>query len=178
MEKRIKKMQYDTYKELLVPILDRLKSFLNEDMGIPVLSERSEVLNSEHIILKRNTVFIGTGGSVQLFITIGFDQKVLEELTIKFCEGEFYEGEELIEIQESVACEVSNIVVGNAIRNPVDSSIINITPPVLIHDAKSLAKYKNSMILESKIVTDIGDIQMTAIGPKELFSEKLNLKEI
>ncbi len=62
--------------------------------------------------------------------------------------------------------------------NPIDDSIINITPPILIHEAKSLAKYKNSMILETKISTVNGDIQLTVIGPKDVFSDKLNLKEL
>jgi len=169
---------YDTYSQLLVPIIDRLESFLEDDMNIDVVNDESKIINSEHITLKENTVLIGTGGSVQLIIAMGFDDTVLEKLVDEFCYGEIYEGEELIEIQESVACEVSNTVIGNAIKNPIDDSVINITPPILIHEAKSLAKYKNSMILETEIKTVDGDIQLTVIGPKDVFSNKLNLKEL
>jgi len=167
---------YDTYSQFLLPILDRLKSFLQDDMNIVVINDESKIINSEHITLKENTVLIGTGGSVQLLVTMGFDSEVLDKLVEEFSYGEVYEGEELIEIQESVACEVSNTIIGNAIKNPVDSSIINITPPILIHEAKSLAKHKNSLILECKIMTVIGEIQLTAIGPRDLFSDKLKLK--
>lgn len=167
---------YDTYSQLLIPILDRLKSFLEDDMNIAVVENNSEIIDSEHLTLKENTVLIGTGGSVQLFVAMGFDKNVLNKLVEEFCYGEVYEGSELIEIQESVACEVCNTIVGNAISNPVDDSIINITPPILIHEAKSLAKYKDSIILETKINTVMGEIQLTAIGPKDIFSEKLNLK--
>ena len=169
---------YDTYSQLLIPIIDRLKSFLENDMNIDVIKDESKIVNSEHVTLKEQTVLIATGGSVQLIITMGFDDEILDKLVEEFCYGAVYEGDELIEIQESVACEVSNTVIGNAIKNPIDDSVINITPPILIHEAKSLAKYKNSMILETKIITEDGDIQLAVIGPKDLFSNKLNMKEL
>lgn len=169
---------YDTYEQLLIPIISRIKSFLEDDMSIAVVNDESKIVNSEHITLKEKTVLIGTGGSVQLIITIGFDEELLDKLVEEFCYGEVYEGEELLEIQDSVACEVSNTVIGNAIKNPIDDSAINITPPILIYEAKSLVKYKNSMILETEINTVLGDIKLTAIGPKEVFSNKLNLKEL
>jgi len=167
---------YDTYKELLLPILERLKDFLKNDMGIKILNDNSEIIDSKHIVLKEDTVFIGTGGSVQLFVTMGFDKKLLEKLVEIFYVGNFTSKVEFREIKESVACEIANIVIGNAIKNPVDNSIINITPPILIHDAKSLTKYKNSIILKTDISTDVGNLQMTVIGPQKLFLEKLNLK--
>ncbi|WP_428026044.1 chemotaxis protein CheX [Arcobacter sp.] len=167
---------YDTYKELLLPILERLREFLKKDMGIDVLNENSEIIDAKHIVLKKDTVFIGTGGSVQLFVTMGYDKELLAKLVDVFYVGDFSSEEEYIEIKESVACEIANIVIGNAIKNPVDNSIIKITPPILIHDAKSLTKYKNSIILRTDINTNIGNLQMTVIGPQELFLEKLNLK--
>jgi len=169
---------YDTYSQLLLPIINRAKSFLQDDMNIAVINDESKIVDSEHVTLKKNTVLIGTGGSVQVIITLGFDNEVLDKLVEEFCYGEAYEGDELIEMQESVACETSNIIIGNALKNPVDDTLINITPPILIHEAKSLAKYKNSMILESKINTIAGEVQLTAIGPKELFSDKIDFKEI
>lgn len=167
---------YDTYKELLVPVIDRLRTFLEEDMKVKVLDDKSEIIDSKHIVLKDNTVFIGTGGSIQLFITMGYEKELLEKLVDRFYFGEILNNEEFIEIQESVACEISNTVIGNAIKNPIDNTIINITPPILIHEAKSLTKYKNSIILKTDINTEFGAIQMTVIGPQELFLEKLDLK--
>lgn len=175
MEEKELKM-YDTYKELLLPILERSKEFLKNDMGIEVLNDNSEIVDSKHIVLKEDTVFIGTGGSVQLFITMGYDKELLEKLVDVFYVGTFSNGEEYIEIKESVASEIANIVIGNAIKNPVDNSIINITPPILIHDAKSLTRHKNSIILKTDINTKFGSIQITVIGPQELFLEKLNLE--
>lgn len=174
MKKGVK--MYDTYKGLLIPILNRLKDFLEKDMKIKVLDDESEIIDSKHIVLKENTVFIGTGGSIQLFITMGYEKELLEKLVDIFYVGDILDEKEFLEMQESVACEISNTVIGNAIKNPIDDSIIHITPPVLIHDAKSLTKYKDSIILKTDITTELGNIQMTVIGPKELFLDKLNLK--
>ncbi|WP_419763494.1 MAG: chemotaxis protein CheX [Arcobacter sp.] len=167
---------HDIFREILIPISNRLRDYLKNDMEMEVLDEKSEVMDSEHLVLKENTVFIGTGGSVQLFITMGFEKELLEKLVKKFYWGEELEDKEFLEMQESVACEISNTVIGNVIKNPVDSSIISISPPILIHDAKSLTKYKNSIMLKTDIVTDIGNVQMAIIGPQELFLDKLDLK--
>ena len=164
--------------DVIKPIIKRAKSFLEEDMKIPILEHKVEIINSEHLLLKKNTAMIGTGGNIKIIITIGYDDEVLEKLVEAFSYGEVFKDEELEAIRESVSCEVANIVVGNAITNPLNESILSITPPVLIYEAKSLAKYKNSIIVTATIKTEFGEVQVSAIGPKELFVNILEFKEL
>lgn len=121
---------------------------------------------------------IGTGGTVQVLITIGYDDTLLDKLVEAFLEGEEVEEDEREEIYESVSSEFINTVVGNALQNPVDGSTLSITPPVLIYEAKSLFKQKGSQISIATIKTQYGDMLLTIIGPKESFSKKLNFKEL
>ena len=88
------------------------------------------------------------------------------------------DAEELAEIRESVACEVVNIIVGNALKNPIDDTVLSITPPILIYEAKRLFKYKDSKIATSVIKTQYGEMLISAVGPKGLFIEELEFKDL
>ena len=121
---------------------------------------------------------IGTGGDIQIIITFGYDDTLLDVLTDAFLYGEKVDESELQEVQDSVCCEIANTIIGNVIKNPMSDSLISITPPILIHEAKSFAKHKNSTIMVAIIKTEFGDIQLTAVGPKESFAKKLDFKEL
>ena len=164
--------------EILSPLIQRSVSFLKEDLEISIISENIDIISPNRIKLKKNTAMIGTGGSVQVLITMGYDDKLLDKVVEAFLEGEEIQDDELEEIQESVSCEVVNTIVGNALKNPLDGTTLGITPPILISEAKSLFKQKSSHIAAATITTEFGDMLLTAVGPKELFSQTLHFKEL
>ena len=165
--------------EILLPLVERSIGFLKDDLGISVSSESIEILAPKKVELKKNTAMIGTGGSVQVLITMGYDDDLLDKLVEAFLEGEEIEDEdELEEIKESVSCEIINTVVGNALQNPLDGTTLGITPPILIYEAKSLFKQRSSQIATSVLKTEFGEMLLTAVGPKETFSKTLNFKEL
>lgn len=175
----MEKEQYTNYEnEILVAILSRTISFLNDEMGITVISKNPEISSPKKVELKKNTAMIATGGSVQVLITMGYDDVLLEKLMEAFLEGEEIDEEEIDEIRESVSSEVINIIVGNALTNPIDDTVLNITPPILIYEAKSLFKHKSSKIAAATIKTNFGDMLLSIIGPKESFVNELNFKEL
>ncbi len=164
--------------EILSPLVERAMSFLQEDLEIQVLSKKVDIISPKKVKLKKNTAMIGTGGSVQVLVTMGYDDELLSKVVEAFLEGEEVDEEELEEIQESVSCEVVNTIVGNALKNPLDGTTLGITPPILISEAKSLFKQKSSQIAAATIITEFGEMLLTAVGPKEQFSETLNFKEL
>ena len=164
--------------EILSPLVQRSISFLKDDLEIAVISENIDIISPKKVKLKKNTAMLGTGGSIQVLITMGYDDKLLDKVVEAFLEGEEIEEDELEEIQESVSCEVVNTIVGNALKNPLDGTTLGITPPILISEAKSLFKQKSSQIAAATIKTEFGDMLLTAVGPKELFSDTLNFKEL
>lgn len=164
--------------EILSPLVERAMSFLQEDLEIQVLSEKVDIISPKKVNLKKNTAMIGTGGSVQVLVTMGYDDELLSKVVEAFLEGEEVDEDELEEIQESVSCEVVNTIVGNALKNPLDGTTLGITPPILISEAKSLYKQKSSQIATAIIITEFGEMLLSAVGPKEQFSETLNFKEL
>ncbi|MFA6137225.1 MAG: chemotaxis protein CheX [Sulfurimonas sp.] len=164
--------------EILLPMLERAISFLTDDMQIKVTSNSAEVVCPNQVELKKNTAMIGTGGSIQVIITMSYDDQLLEKLVEVFLEGEEADEDELDEIRESVSSEIVNTVVGNALTNPLDGTTLTITPPILIYEAKSLFKHKSSRIATAIVTTEFGDMLLTVIGPKESFADALNFKEL
>ena len=79
----------ETYIEndILMPLVERSISFLRDELDISVLSESIEVLSPTKVELKKNTAMIGTGGSVQVLITIGYDDELLSKVVEAFLEG-------------------------------------------------------------------------------------------
>lgn len=164
--------------EILQPLVKRSMSFLKDDLGIAIDSQEINIMFPKKIELKKNTAMIGTGGSIQVLITMGYDDTLLDKLVEAFLEGEEVEEEELDEIRESVSCEIVNTIVGNALKNPLDGTTLGISPPILIYEAKSLFKQKSSQVAIAKIKTEFGEMLLSAVGPKESFSKVLNFKEL
>jgi chemotaxis protein CheX len=164
--------------EILLPLVERSISFLRDDLGIDVSADPIDIRSPKKVELKKNTAMIGTGGSLQVLITMGYDDELLDKVVEAFLEGEEIDDEEMEEIKESVSCEVVNTVVGNALKNPLDGTTLGITPPILIYEAKSLFRQKRSQIATAIIKTEFGEMLLTAVGPKETFSKTLNFKEL
>lgn len=165
-------------ENILLPMVERSVSFLKEDMQINVTSNNLEVVCPNQVELKKNTAMIGTGGSIQVIITMSYDDELLDKLVEAFLEGEEVPDDEKDEIKESVSSEIVNTIVGNSLTNPLDGTTLSITPPILIYEAKSLFKHKSSKIATATIKTEFGDMLLTVIGPKESFADTLNFKEL
>lgn len=159
-------------KDVLIPIIKRVKTYLYEEMNIDVFNT-SDITCPKNIHLKKNTVMIGTTGSIKLIITLGFDEELLNKMVEIFIDDDCITDYDLEEVRDSVACEVTNTIIGNAIDNPVDNSDIYITPPVLVCSAKTLNKEKNSKFAFVTFITKYGEIELTAVGPKEQFENEL-----
>jgi len=168
----------DCKDDILEPLIKRAISFTQEKAEIKILDTKVEITCPNKIELKKNTAMLGTGGSIQIIITLGYDNILLDKLVEAFLEGDKVDNGELEEIRESVACEVVNIIVGNALKNPINDTVLSITPPILIYEAKKIFKYRNSKIATAVIMTQYGEMLISAIGPKELFVEELEFKEL
>ncbi len=162
-------------RDILVPIVKRVKTYLEEEFYIDVFNT-SDISCPKNIHLKKNTVMIGTSGSIKLIITLGFDEKLMNKIVEIFMGDNNISDFDFDEIKNSVACEVTNTIVANVIDNPIDNSNIYITPPVLISEAKTLNKDKDSKFAFVTFITKYGEIELTAVGPKEQFEDILEFK--
>lgn len=159
-------------KNMLVLLMDRTISFLKEDMGIEVIDEKLEVTCPQKIKLKKNTAMIGLGGDVNSLVSIGTDDELLKKITNNFIDDEEFDIDEIQGINESMCCEIANIIIGNVLKS-TDDTTINITPPILVYEAKSLFKYKNAAITTATIKTNYGEALVSIVMSSELFENEL-----
>ena len=153
-------------------ILDSLilqtKLFLQEDMDININDIDTKILDTEQLSLKQYTSMIGVGGKLNLMVVISFDDNLLNKLVELFMDGEEVNEEEAQEVKESVTGEVINTILGLSLPTfPNRGKGVTITPPITINDASKLKKHKNSKISSVNIITDCGELSISAIGDKD-----------
>ncbi len=79
---------------------------------------------------------------------------------------------------EETAGEILNIIIGNALADmPKGSSVISLTPPVVLGEAKSIVRHKHAYFYTADISTDLGRMSVMCIGPEDLFTENLEYTE-
>jgi len=149
-------------KEILQPLIDRTKEFLNVDMDIKVNSFTELTLNKKSIVLKRNTALISISGNINFLVALSYEDYLLDMLVQKFLDGEKLIEEDKNEIYESVSMEIANIIIGNALANP-DKTLLTISTPIFIYEAKSLSRSKSANTLVSTISTEYGNLSVFAI---------------
>ena len=165
--------------KLLYPMVERSKSFLSNEMGIKVLTDNPTIITPEKLKLYKYSAMIGTAGSVDVILIMGYESELLLNLINTFLGGDHIEENELTEIRNSVSSEIINIIVGNALINPIDSSTIGITPPVMIHHEKVIETEDNkTFIYSSTLKTEYGDMSIAIVEPKNLFIDILIFKEL
>lgn len=154
-------------------VLDSLilqaKLFLQEDMGMEVLDVVVSDPDTDKLMLKNHTSMIGVGGKINLMIIISYEDSMLQELINLFMDGEEVAEDEINEVRESVAGEVINTIMGLALPTfPNRGKGVTITPPITINDASNMVKHKNSKILTVTIVTEYGEVSLSAVGSADI----------
>ena len=101
-------------------------------------------------------------------VVISFDDNLLNKLVELFMDGEEVDETEVQEVKESVTGEVINTILGLSLPTfPNRGKGVTITPPITINDASKLKKHKNSKISSVNIITDCGELSISAIGDKD-----------
>jgi len=154
-------------------ILDSLilqtKLFLSGDMDIEIQKVEIENDNPNKLKLKDFTSMIGTGGSLNAMIVVSLDTSMLEQLVELFMDGEEVEEDEKEEVYDSVSGEVINTIIGLALPTfPNRGKNVTITPPITINDASNVKKYKDTNIISAVIITEFGEMSISALGQDDL----------
>lgn len=150
---------------ILNSLILQAKLFLQEDMDINIKDIEIGDLNTSKLNLKQHTSMIGIGGKLNLMAVISFDDDILNKLVDLFMDGEDVEEEEEEEVKESVTGEIINTILGLALPTfPNRGKGVTITPPITINDSKNLKKHKNSKIVSANIITEFGNLSISAIG--------------
>ncbi len=150
-----------TIEYILSPIVNRITSYLQSDMNIKLNEKEKFTYTSiDKVVLKQFTSYIHISGLVEVSICISYDLFLLDEILNEFNQGETIEDNELTAYRESVSMEVLNIIVGNALFNPYDKTILEITSPFITEYDELCSHNVNEKIAHVIIDTEFGEMQV------------------
>ena len=146
---------------IISPIVSRVSSYLQNDMQIN-LNKKANVAYTtvDTIELKEFTSCIHVSGLVDVSICMSCDLFLLDSLLEIFSPGENLTESELVEYRKSVSMEVLNIIVGNALFNPYDTTILQITAPFITEHDELHTHDGNEKIAHISVDTEFGEMQV------------------
>lgn len=159
-------------------ILKRAQSFLSEEVFLEPLSTEITCNETNILNLKSITAIQGINSSIGLFVAMSFDAPIIEKICDIMTEGLDIPEEEKDVYVEGTAGEILNIIVGNATSDfQIKGNAIKVSPPIVIKDAKNIIRHRDAYFYTATISTDIGEINLYIVGPKNIFDQKLNYME-
>lgn len=150
-----------TIEYILSPMISRVSSFIQSDMHFNLNKQAIYSYSTiQKVRLKEFTSYIHISGLVDVSVCMSFDQFLLDKLIEEFNHGYKVKVDELLEYRNSVSMEVLNIIIGNALFNPYDHSILKITSPHIIKQDELSTDAGNEKVANVIIDTEFGEIQI------------------
>jgi len=150
-----------TIEYILSPVVNRATTYLQSDMKINIKNkaEFSYVLIDE-IKLKAYCSYIHISGLVDVSVCISYDQFLLDKLLNEFNQGHAIADSDIAEFRESISKEVINIITGNALFNPYDKTVLEITTPSIIEHDELIIHDMHQKIAHVILDTEYGEMQI------------------
>ncbi|MFT5662393.1 MAG: two-component system chemotaxis sensor kinase CheA [Sulfurimonas sp.] len=150
-----------TIEYILSPVVNRATTYLQSDMKINIKNkaEFSYALIDD-IQIKEYCSYIHISGLVDVSVCISYDQFLLDKLLNEFNHGHPINDSEVVEYRESISKEVINIIVGNALFNPYDKTVLEITTPCIIKHDELITHNFQQNIAHVVIDTEYGEMQI------------------
>ncbi|MDP3438997.1 MAG: chemotaxis protein CheX [Azonexus sp.] len=156
--------------------IGRTQSYFNSEYGINVTESRSESGDLDSLTLLDMTAIIGMGGGVNLLIAFSFQDALIDTL-FKRMSADFDVAPDEIEMyREAAAGEAVNTILGHSTIDlqQANGPPISMTPPVILDRVKTIRRMKNAMFYTRSLDTDFGRMNISLVGPQELFDTRLD----
>lgn len=156
-------------------IIGRSCSYLKEELGIAIRKTAPKLYDVEELLLKDVTTIIGIGQPVSMLIAFTFESSLLQRLFEIEADGLEIAPEERTLYLRETAAETANIVLGHSTADmEAEGQALSLSPPVVIEETRCIHRPKNAVFASVGIDTDVGDLMISFVGPRELFDEHLN----
>ena len=145
-------------------VINQAKTLLNQEFGIPALEINQEEATSGIVSMHDISTFIDVKGGFAGRLMISADEELVQQLAgyyLKELAADGYEDSWL----ESAFAEFFNTTVGNSlVQLPDWQQTVDIGTPVTIWAEGATAKYREAVIYSWKLVTALGEIQLSLIS--------------
>ncbi|MBL0721822.1 MAG: hypothetical protein JJV88_04500 [Sulfurovum sp.] len=150
-----------TVEYILSPVVNRATTYLQSDMNINIKNKALfSYLFIDEIALKHYCSYIHISGLVDVSVCVSYDESLVDKLLNEFNQGHIVEDSEIELYRESISKEVINIIIGNALFNPYDKSVLEITTPHIIEYEELIIHDVHQRIAHVTIDTEYGEMQI------------------
>jgi len=157
-------MESERYREIIEIITDNCIQYMDKELGIKVISKKIYLHDVTRISLDYLSSIVTIEGHINSLLAFSYQRQLIDKLCSVFTEGlDIDEEEEDIYLEET-ASEISNIIIGNAtakLEKP--DSLLRMTPPFVIKEAKNLITKKDARFYHSIIATEQGNLNLYLI---------------
>ena len=168
----------DRHSRLVQAIGDRTVGYLKDELEITVRGTTAHMQDVKRMQLLHLTSILSVEADIRMLIAFSFDREMTERVFLASTEGLEIADDEQEMMREETVAELINIIVGNAMADLASmGTVIPISPPIIINEAKNITRNKGATFYTLDIITDSGMLSIHFIGPKELFDLNLNYVE-
>lgn len=161
-------------KDMIQSLQRRTADFLLSEMDLSI--DLSPIMSKElkKLELWDVTSIISLGGDLQMLVAFSFDHSLIHHLFDMYSEelGLAQEDKEIC--FGEIAGDIINNIVGNATADfQYESSLITVTPPVIITDARSLIRHKKAEFVSVILKCDKGSMQIFCVVAMDINELKI-----
>ena len=150
-----------TIEYILSPVVNRATTYLQSDMKINIKNKALfSYASINEIKIKEYCSYIHISGLVDVSVCISYDNFLLDKLLHIFNQGHPIEDALVETFRESISKEVINIIIGNALFNPYDKTVLEITPSHLIEQDELIMHDLHQNVAHVIIDTEYGEMQI------------------
>ncbi|MFA7384240.1 MAG: chemotaxis protein CheX [Desulfurivibrionaceae bacterium] len=174
----MRNVQDDRHNQLVQAIGDRTVGYLKNELKITVRGTTAHMQDVKRMQLQHLTSILSVEADIRMLIAFSFDRELTERVFIASTQGLDIAEDEQEMMREETVAELINIIVGNAMADLASrGTVIPISPPIIINEAKNISRNKGATFYTLDIITASGMLSIHFIGPKELFDLNLNYVE-
>jgi len=152
--------------ELMQPLINTTCKFFQEQANLTVSYQDSfRIYEPKQLDLYKVTAIINIRGALEITFILSFDEPVLREIVRNFVLDELTFEEET-QYMEDVLTEVTNIILGNSLKEfPGLEELVIIDTPISISSDEVLVKYLKAQIWNCKMQTELGNLSLSLVFP-------------
>jgi CheY-specific phosphatase CheX len=161
--------------QVMQSALARTRSYFESEFGISETVVETGAGDVNSLTLLDMTAIIGMGGQINLLIAFSFQSSLIDALYQRMTSDLDVQPDKIEMYREAAAGDVVNTVLGHCTIDlqKLDQQGISMTPPVILDQVKTIQRMKNSMFHTQSLSTALGRMNISLVGPRELFDTDL-----
>lgn len=166
----------DEVDQVMRSVIARSRNFLEGEYQVSVTEMDGGAGDLESLTLLDLTAIIGMGGRFNLLVAFSFQDGLVNAIFERMTHDLDVQPEEVDMYREAAVGEVVNTILGHCTIDlqQMDQQGISMTPPIILDRAKTIRRMKNSMFYTQGMNTVFGRMNISLVGPRELFETNLD----